>query len=92
MNNRLMAASVLKNYIQDYWHDDTEASILCPHRVMTNDTKAIFKENIINLMISSDQKILPVLKETIVTICKTGGGFSHSWPELMNVNYLLLIY
>jgi hypothetical protein len=57
-----------------------------PHKCIQIETKQIFKENILNLMMSVDAKIIPTLKETIVSICKEGGGYSNSWPELMSVN------
>jgi hypothetical protein len=59
---------------------------------MNLDTKRIFKSNIINLMMSVDAKIVPTIKEMIVSICKEGGGYINSWPDLMNVGdkiYLL---
>jgi hypothetical protein len=56
-----------------------------PHKLMNQSTKQIFKGNILNLMLSVDSKIMPTIKEMIVTICKQGGGYANSWPELMNV-------
>jgi hypothetical protein len=40
-------------------------------------------------MMSVDAKILPTIKEMIVAICKEGGGYSNSWPDLMNVKKLI---
>ena len=36
-------------------------------------------------MMSVDAKIVPTIKEMIVSICKEGGGYSNSWPDLMSV-------
>jgi len=52
---------------------------------MTLETKNAFKSNIINVMTSVDAKIVPTIKEMIVAICKEGGGYGNSWPDLMKV-------
>jgi hypothetical protein len=62
-----------------------------PQRVMTLETKEAFKSNIINLMTSVDPKIVPTIKEMIVAICKEGGGYANSWPDLMKVKTRTLI-
>ncbi len=36
-------------------------------------------------MLSVDTKIVPTIKEMVVSICKEGGGYSNSWPDLMTV-------
>lgn len=59
--------------------------MLNPQKALSNETKVFFKENILNLMMNVDSKIVPTIKEMIVSICKEGGGYANAWPELMTV-------
>lgn len=54
-----------------------------PEKAVSLETKQSFKENILNLMMSVDAKIVPTIKEMIVSICKEGGGYLTAWPEIM---------
>ncbi len=56
-----------------------------PRKVMSSDTKKYFESNILSLLVNSDSKLIPTLKEIVVFICVEGGGYLNSWPQLMNV-------
>ena len=42
-------------------------------------------------MLSVDDKILPTIKEMIITICAQGGGYNNAWPELMTLFAQILV-
>jgi hypothetical protein len=58
-----------------------------PEKVLSNELKTVLQNNILNLMVSVEQRLIPIIKEYIVIICKQGGGYINAWPELMSVNY-----
>lgn len=87
---RLTAAVLLKNYIADFWYNDSINALKSPEKLLTPDLKAYFMENIINVMVSVEDRMRPTIKEMIVTICQKGGGFSNAWPDLMRVKSIYL--
>jgi exportin-2 (importin alpha re-exporter) len=36
-------------------------------------------------MIHSDRKLVPIIKEVVVNICREGEGYINAWPELMKL-------
>ncbi len=82
-------AVFLMRYIKDYWYDDTEKSLEQPHKRITNETKKYFQDNILNLMFitSTDPKLMPILKNSIINFILDGEGYLNAWPEIMNVKY-----
>jgi hypothetical protein len=82
------AAVFLMRYVQDFWLNDTEKALQNPQKVLTNETKSFFMQNIINLMFFSniESKLLPVLMNSIVALCQATKGYINSWPDLMNVS------
>jgi len=82
-------AIFLMRYIKDFWYDDTEKSLEQPHKRITNETKKYFQDNILNLMFitSTDPKLMPILKNSIINFILDGEGYLNAWPEIMNVKF-----
>ena len=79
-------------YIYDYWLDDTEKALGNPEKVMNNDVKSYFQQNFINLMFFSnvETKLLPVMMNTVISLCISTKGYINCWPDLMNVFFFNL--
>ena len=84
MNLRNSACIFLKNYIQDYFYDSTNNAILNKHKIMDENSKSYFKENILKLMLKAENNFLPTIIEMINIIVKNANGYLVIWPNLMN--------
>ena len=81
---RLSACVFLKNYILDYFYDTSNNAILNKHKIMDESSKTYFKENILQIMLNIDNKLLPNIMEMIKIIVQQGNGYLVIWPKLMN--------
>ena len=93
-NLKQAAAVFMMRYLEEYWHDDTEAAVANPHMLLSNEAKQYFQANILNLMFitRTEPKLMPVLKNTIINLCTQGEGYINTWHNLMNVQYYLICY
>ena len=62
---RTSACVFLKNYIQDYFYDSTNNAILNKNKIMKENTKEYFKQNILQLMLNVENTLLPHIIEMI---------------------------
>lgn len=81
---RQSACVFLKNYILDYFYDTSNNAILNKHKIMDENSKTYFKENILQIMLNIDNKLLPTIMEMIKNIVQQGNGYLVIWPKLMN--------
>ena len=81
---RLAACVFLKNYISDYFYDTSNNAIMNKHKIMDENSKTYFKENILQIMLNIDNKLLPSIMEMIKIIVQQGNGYLVIWPKLMN--------
>ena len=81
---RTSAAIFLKNYIQDYFYDSSNNAILNKHKIMDENSKTYFKENILKLMLNVENTLLPNIIEMIKIIVQNANGYLIIWPNLMN--------
>ena len=84
MNLRNSACIFLKNYIQDYFYDSTNNAILNKHKIMDENSKSYFKENVLKLMLNAENNFLPTIIEMINIIVQNANGYLVIWPNLMN--------
>ena len=85
-----MTCVFLKNYINDYWFDNTEKALINPQKKLTEEVKIFFKENIINILFKIDKKLLPLVKNMIEIIITNADGYFKIWPDLMKKLSLML--
>ena len=81
---RQSACVFLKNYISDYFYDTSNNAIMNKHKIMDENSKTYFKENILQIMLNIDNKLLPSIMEMIKIIVQQGNGYLVIWPKLMN--------
>ena len=81
---RTSATVFLKNYIQDYFYDSSNNAILNKHKIMDENSKTYFKENILKLMLNVETTLLPHIIEMIKIIVQNANGYLIIWPNLMN--------
>ena len=84
INLRISASIFLKNYIQDYFYDSSNNAILNKHKIMDENSKAYFKENILQLLLNIDNNLLPHIIEMIKIVVQNANGYLVIWPNLMN--------
>ena len=84
INLRISASIFLKNYIQDYFYDSSNNAILNKHKIMDENSKAYFKENILQLLLNIDYNLLPHIIEMIKIVVQNANGYLVIWPNLMN--------
>jgi len=75
MNLRNSACIFLKNYIQDYFYDSTNNAILNKHKIMDENSKSYFKENVLKLMLNAENNFLPTIIEMINIIVQNANGY-----------------
>ena len=74
MNLRNSACIFLKNYIQDYFYDSTNNAILNKHKIMDENSKSYFKENVLKLMLNAENNFIPKIKKMIKRIVHNENG------------------
>ena len=84
INLRISACAFLKNYISDYFYDSSNNAILNKHKIMDENSKTHFKENILPLMLNVENSLLPNIMEMIKIIVQNANGYLIIWPKLMN--------
>ena len=65
----------LKIYILDYFYDTSNNAIMNKHKIMDESSKTYFKENILQIMLNIDNKLLPNIMEMIKIIVQQGNGY-----------------
>ena len=81
---RVSACTFLKNYISDYFYDSSYNAILNKNKIMNENSKTYFKENILQLMLNAENDILPNIIEMVKTIVQGANGYLIIWPKLMD--------
>ena len=90
--------TMLKNYFAEFWvkiktllnqSSDTDQALENPHKVLNNETKIYFQENIFSLMFNLEPQFNLFIKQIIVCICKQNKGYLNCWPQLMEVKIKL---
>ena len=84
INLRVAACAFLKNYIADYFYDSSYKAILNKDKIMDENSKKYFKENILELMLNSENELLPNIIEMIKIIVQGANGYLIIWPKLMD--------
>ncbi len=84
INLRISACAFLKNYISDYFYDSSNNAILNKHKIMDENSKTHFKENILPLMLNVENSLLPNIMQMIKIIVQNANGYLIIWPKLMN--------
>jgi exportin-2 (importin alpha re-exporter) len=84
INLRISACLFLKNYIQDYFYDSSNKAILNKNKIMDENSKAYFKDNVLQLLLNIENKFLPHFIEMIKLIVQNANGYLVIWPKLMN--------
>ena len=81
---RTSACVFLKNYIIDYFYDNSDNAIINKDKIMDDECKNHFKNNILNLMLNVESNLLPNIIEMIKFIVENANGYLVIWPKLMN--------
>ena len=81
---RVSACTFLKNYISDYFYDSSYNAILNKNKIMNENSKTYFKENILELMLNADNDILPSIIEMVKIVVQGANGYLIIWPKLMD--------
>ena len=81
---RISACLFLKNYIQDYFYDSSNKAVLNKNKIMDENSKAHFKDNVLQLLLNIENKFLPHFIEMIKLIVQNANGYLVIWPKLMN--------
>ena len=84
LNLRMSACAFLKNYISDYFYDSSNNAILNKQKIMDENSKTYFKENVLPLMLTVEPSLLPNIMEMIKIIVQNANGYLIIWPKLMN--------
>ena len=84
LNLRMSACAFLKNYISDYFYDSSNNAILNKQKIMDENSKNYFKENVLPLMLTVESSLLPNIMEMIKIIVQNANGYLIIWPKLMN--------
>ena len=80
---RKTAATNLKNFISDYFYDNTEKAIKNSGLILTKETKVFFMENALKLLLNSEEALINVIVEMIYKPVKGANGYMIIWPKLM---------
>ena len=72
---RSSACIFLKNYIKEYFYDSSNNAILNKHKIMDENTKTYFKENVLILMLNAESSLLPNIIEMIKIVVQHGNGY-----------------
>lgn len=81
---RTSACIFLKNYIIDYFYDNSDNAVINKDKIMDEECKNHFKNNILNLMLNVESNLLPNIIEMIKFIVENANGYLVIWPKLMN--------
>ena len=84
INLRNSACIFLKNYIRDFFYDSSNNAILNKHKIMDENSKTYFKENVLTLMLNAESSLLPNIIEMIKIVVQNANGYLVIWPKLMN--------
>ena len=84
INLRTSACIFLKNYIGDYFYDSSYNALLNKNKIMDENSKNYFKQNILELMLNVENEILPLIIEMIKIIVQGANGYLIIWPKLMD--------
>ena len=81
---RISACVFLKNYIADYFYDSSDNAIMHKEKIMDENSKNYFKENILQLMLNAENELLPNIIEMVKIIVQGANGYLIIWPKLMD--------
>ena len=81
---RKSACVFVKNYIADYFYDSSDNAIMNQHKIMNEETKNYFKENVLQLMLNAENELLPNIIEMVKIIVQGANGYLTIWPKLMD--------
>ena len=81
---RVSACVFLKNYIADYFYDSSDNAIMHKDKIMDENSKTYFKENILQLMLNAENELLPNIIEMVKIIVQGANGYLIIWPKLMD--------
>ena len=81
---RSSASIFLKNYISDYFYDSSDNAILNKDKIMDENSKNYFKENILQLMLNVESNLLPNIIEMVKIVVQGANGYLIIWPKLMD--------
>ena len=81
---RISACVYLKNYISDYFYDSSYKALLNKNKIMDENSKNYFKENILQLMLNVENELLPNIIEMVKIIVQGANGYLIIWPKLMD--------
>ena len=81
---RTSACVFLKNYIADYFYDSSYNALLNKGKIMDENSKNYFKENILQLMLNVENELLPHIIEMVKIIVQGANGYLVIWPKLMD--------
>ena len=81
---RSSASIFLKNYISDYFYDSSYNAILNKDKIMDENSKNYFKENILQLMLNVESNLLPNIIEMVKIVVQGANGYLIIWPKLMD--------
>ena len=84
LNLRVSACVFLKNYISDYFYDSSDNALMNKNKIMDENAKNYFKENILELMLNAENELLPNIIEMIKIIVQGANGYLIIWPKLMD--------
>ena len=81
---RTSACVFLKNYIEDYFYDSSYNALINKGKIMDENSKNYFKENILQLMLNVENELLPHIIEMVKIIVQGANGYLVIWPKLMD--------
>ena len=81
---RSSASIFLKNYISDYFYDSSYNAILNKDKIMDENSKNYFKENILQLMLNVESNLLANIIEMVKIVVQGANGYLIIWPKLMD--------
>ena len=81
---RISACIFLKNYISDYFYDSSYNAILNKNKIMDENSKNYFKENILELMLNAENDLLSNIIEMVKIVVQGANGYLIIWPKLMD--------
>ena len=84
INLRMAGAVFLKQYLANYWMDNTEKCLENPNKKLSENVKGIFKSNILILLLNADKTLFPTIMEMIIKVVASAGGYYNIWPNLMS--------
>ena len=84
INLRASATVFLKNYILDYFYDSSPKAILNKDKIMDENSKNYFKDNILELMLNVENELLANIIEMVKIVVQGANGYLIIWPKLMD--------